>query len=144
MENKNLGIVIDSSVFLSALGTEDQFSLNSKKFFQVVPPETTITLPALVIAEIIVNLKKISPLPPEFLKYFEGMKIINLDFEFLKKLAETKGPDILKTSDFIIALTAKLHQAVLITWDKKHLSSDSDICESITPSEFVEGVDKTG
>lgn len=144
MKDRVSRIVIDSSVFLSALGAEDQFSLSSKKFFQAIPPETIIILPALVIAETIVNLKKISSAQPEFLKYFEGMKIVDLNLEFLKKLADTKGTSFFKTSDFIIALTAKLYKATLITWDKKHLLPENDICKAVTPLEFMERVAKTG
>lgn len=133
-------LVVDSSVFISALGQNDKFSTKSRQFLLQTSKhqEIVFLLPSIVVAEVIVNLRKqkgpsIKKILDSLLKY----KIVPLDTYFLEHFyAQTRNPS-LKTSDLIIAGTAKMHDATLISWDKKHLSKDQKVCSAMSPETYI-------
>ncbi|MEK7525393.1 MAG: PIN domain-containing protein [Patescibacteria group bacterium] len=130
-------IVIDSCVYVSHFGI-DKLTPKSKAFFKrISQTDTQIILPALVEAEVLVvlhqngatRLDKISQL-------FSQMIFSPLNKELIRGLTSfiESNQSSLKTSDLIIALTAKLNDAALITWDKQLLGSN--ICETASPENY--------
>lgn len=130
-------IVIDSCVYISQFG-KDKFSPQSRLFFQKLSQtDTKIIIPALVWAETIVvlrqngakNLEKISQI-------FSQLKFsaINKDtIEELTTLLKT-GTSNLKTSDLVIALTTRINEATLVTWDDQLLNNN--ICQAASPVQY--------
>ncbi len=132
-----MSICIDSSVFISALGDKDIYSDISRKFFQKLENEEII-ISALVVAEVINILRKQKTVNvEEVYNSLISFRLIDINQKLLKELLEvsTQSPS-LKTSDLIVALTAKMEKAMLITWDKKLLSSASSICLVKTPNNY--------
>lgn len=131
-------LVVDSSVFISALGIRDIYSVSSRNFFGKISTHQ-IYLPALVVAEILVAIKKQKG--KNLVGIYEQLasfEIINLDREYLDRFAGLiPASPSLKTSDLIIAIASKLYKATLITWDKKLLSFADSICPILRPDEFV-------
>lgn len=137
-----INIVVDSSVFVSIFGKRDSFSVVSEKFLQQIKPEFIIILPTLVVAETIVTVGKynaeIIRTTNEILSQFN---LVSLDENFLKWILGVTS-FTLKTSDFIIALTAKVSKATLVTWDKQQLSSKNTLCQAITPADYLQKIEK--
>lgn len=131
-------LVIDSSVFVSSLGIDDEFTKTSRLFFRKIINEQ-VFVPSLVVAEtltIVGKQKKKSV--ASLLRYFYSLILIPLNQEFLNYFAKhLPTTTSLKTNDFIIAITAKMHKALLITWDSKLLSSAGKICQVLTPGDYL-------
>ena len=138
----NNPIVIDSSVFLSAFWSKDVFTEASETFFRRIPTDALVILPSLVIAEVLVNVAKQNPLGiKEALAYLSHFRVVDLTLPFLHAIIGGMiNVQALKTSDFIIAATAKLHQATLITWDKRLLAADGLLCPIMKPSDYIASV----
>jgi len=133
-------LVIDSSVIVSTLGKPDKFTKISERFFRKIgsEPQTHVTLPTIVIAETIVNLyKQNSRNVAKKIKILSKYKIVPLDTKFTDKFVDLAKGHNLKTSDLIIAATAKLNKATLISWDRKHLEKDQKICKAMSPSRYL-------
>lgn len=131
-------ICIDSSVYISSLGDEDIYSDFSRKFFHSLTSEQII-IPALVVAEVIniLNKQKTGNLK----KVYDSLlsfRLISFDHLLLKYLWENFPKKVeLKSSDLVIAITAQMTKATLITWDGKLLSSASSICPVTTPRDYI-------
>jgi predicted nucleic acid-binding protein len=127
-------IVIDSCVFISHFG-KDKFTTQSKSFFQKISKTNTqIILPALVAAEVLVVLRQNGAINlEEITQIFTQLKFSAINKETIENLAILlkNNASHLKTSDLIIALTAKLNNATLITWDKQLLKNN--ICSTSLP-----------
>jgi predicted nucleic acid-binding protein len=132
-------IVIDSSVFISNFG-QDKFTATAKSFIQIIIKNSNlkILLPTVIIAETLIICSRLKPSPnlQEIKQNLTLFETVDLDLDFLDHIAKffSKEKSLLKTSDLIIALTAKLHSATLITWDKQLLSQT--ICPVTTPENF--------
>lgn len=135
-------LVIDSSVFISHLGQNDTFTSISKRLFQILLEQKhTIVIPTIVVAETLTILKKQKQSNLKAIyNTFNNFDLIDLDKKFLDKYVDlliTKGSDM-KTSDFIIAATAKFTKSTLITWDQKIIKSAKRICLTLTPKQYIE------
>ena len=132
-------IVIDSTVFVSALGKPDDFSANSKQFLATLLKHDSIQLiiPTVVIAETLNTLQKQDKPIKNLLTYFSGFELVALDSEFINYFAKNLKKSPLKTSDAIIAVTAKLNNSLLISWDKQLISPKNVLCKTLTPKEFL-------
>ena len=130
-------LILDSSVYVSYFG-QDANTPQSKAFWRSLEsysPE--IVVPSLVVTETLVSLskQKVSYLNLVS-KYFKSTPIFFIDLGFLNNLPDyLTSPPKLKTSDFLIALIAKLHSATLITWDKRLL--DNQVCPTTTPEKYI-------
>lgn len=137
---KTVNIVIDTSVFVSNFG-QDKFTAIARSFIQnlVKNPNLVILVPTIVIAETVAISSRLKPMPhlEEIRQNLILFKTVDLDLNFLSHIVKffSNNTSLLKTSDFIIALTAKLHAATLVTWDKQLLSQN--ICDVITPEKFI-------
>lgn len=130
-------IVIDSCVYVSHFG-KDGLTPQSKSFFQsLLQTDVQIVLPAIVEAEVLVVLKQNgSKNIGRVSQILSKMKFAAIDREIIRELTislKTKKPN-LKTSDLLVALTTKLNNAVLITWDKQLLKNN--ICKTLLPTDF--------
>lgn len=137
-------IVIDSCIFVSNFGN-DKFTNQSKLFFrQMSDADVSIVLPALVEAETLIVLKQNGKKDfTRIIEIFSQMEFRAVDKKtiheltvFLKK--NTTGTTKLKASDFLIAITAKLNKAILVTWDQQLLKNS--ICKTLTPQQYVESL----
>ena len=143
-ERGSLGypLVLDSSVVISCFGQGDEYSEMSRRFFKEVASKLEALLPTIVFVEVAVNLylQKV-PNVRRALGVISGFKQIALDSTFAWNCAKFAPSNrILRTSDFIIAVSARVNEAVLITWDKRLL--DNGVCEAVTPSEFLKKITK--
>lgn len=130
-------VVVDSSVHVSFYG-HDANSSKTRQFFDDHTNKLYFVTPTLVAAETITILAKVSGLDLLLVsQVLASTEVVPLDSQFLTylELYLTKSPSLkLKTSDLIITLTAKLHHATLVTWDKQLLSQN--ICPVKTPENF--------
>lgn len=131
-------IVVDSSVFISSLGINDEYSTKSRKFFEKCKGYE-IYVSALVVAEVLTVLSKQGMKnAANLLRYFSSLNLVPLDYDFLKYFADhLPSPTTLKTSDLIVAVSAMINQSTLITWDKKLLSLNKKFLSVITPTECL-------
>lgn len=131
-------IVIDSCVYISHFG-KDKFTPQSKSFFRKISQTNIqIIIPTLVAAETLVILSQNGAVNLEkIILIFSQMRSSALNKKTIADLANllknNKTP--LKTSDLVIALTAKLNKATLITYDKQLLKNN--ICETYRPNLFL-------
>jgi len=135
-------LAIDSSVFISHLGQNDEFSSDSKLFFTTIfEQKEKIIIPTLIIAETLTILRQQNhPSLKPIYKTFNDFNIIDLDSKFLEKFVNLllKQHTNMKTSDLAIAATAKFNESTLITWDRKILTSAKSICPILTPKQYIE------
>ena len=132
-------LTIDSSVFISSLGVHDEYTSDSRKFFEKCN-DYEILVPTLVVAEVMTVLSKQGlKNAANLLKYFSSLSLVSLDYGFLKYFASHLTPSpTLKSSDLIVALSASQSNAILITWDKKLLSTGRKLCQVKTPVAYLE------
>ncbi len=129
-------LVIDTCVYVSYFASDSK-SDATRTFFKRLSPASEFILPTLVVCETLVSLAKVKYKKIELvLESFQKLLLIDLDSNFVQTLLKllTSQTSMLKTSDLIIALTAKLHNATLVTWDKQLLSQN--ICPTVTPQKF--------
>lgn len=128
-------LVIDFSVFISNLTETEEHTVQSRRFFaglQLVE----LMIPALVIVEVTVNLKKHGWSDvTQIKKIFSNFIVLGMDEKTVYELLALWEKNTLKSSDFIVAATAKIHDAILVTWDKKLL--ENTICQVMTPADFL-------
>lgn len=131
-------LIVDSSVFISSLGANDIYSRPSREFFARIS-EHQISLPTLVVAEILVGIKKQNAKNmSEIYRHLTSFQFISLDQDFLGRFFSLLPKELhLKTSDLVIAVTTKLYEATLITWDKKLLLFAASICPVKRPDIFL-------
>ena len=122
------------------MGTNDEFTPTSQLFFKILfENKEKVVIPTLVIAETLTVLKQQQHLNLQIIfKNFQDFDAIPLDMGLLEKLRGIllKSTVTLKASDLVIALTAKVADAVLISWDKRMLTETS-ICPILTPKQYI-------
>lgn len=111
----------------------------SAEFLNTIHKEDVI-LPIIVAAEtMVILLRQGYGVIPELLDNLFKFKIISLDKNELNKIVvNCSSKTNLKTANYIIAMTAKLNKAILVTWDQQ--LSKNDICKTLTPREYVENL----
>lgn len=128
-------LVVDSSVFISNLEAAEKNTAQSRKFFANLRTVELI-IPALVVAEVVVNLRKHGWSDLQQIKrIFSNFIVLGLDEKNVYELLTSWEKNTLKTSDFIIAATTKLNNSLLITWDEKLLANK--ICQTMSPTQFL-------
>lgn len=132
-------LVIDSNVFVSALGKPDDFTKDSQRFFKSLDSDTELILPSLVVWETVTAIFKQNIIALKVVvKYFRGLDIIPLDAQYINLAVSYLPKDTnLKSSDLIVALTAKIKEATLITWDIQLLRNTSKFCTALTPKQYL-------
>lgn len=132
-------LVIDTNVFVSALGRPDKFTKESQQFFKSLNGNTQLILPALVVWETVAAIFKQNILTLRVVtKYFELLDIIPLDMQYLNlAISQLPKNTVLKSSDLIVALTAKMKHATLITWDNQLLGNADEFCTVLTPKQYL-------
>lgn len=136
-------LLVDSSVFLSALLETDVHYADSKEFFGYLKErevEISLVIPATVILEITNVLVKLGhPAEAGYLpRRFPTLETIAIDDEFAARAVPVLERVRLKTADAIIAIAAFLEKATLISWDKKLLAEAGKIVPSATPAGHLE------
>ena len=137
-------LVIDSSVFISHLGKNDEFTSGSKLFFTTIfEQKEELVIPTLVIAEILTILSQQNHTNLKLIyNTFNDFNIIDISSNFLEKFVDLliKKHPSMKTSDLVIAATAKFNDSTLITWDRKILKPAKLICPTFTPKQYIEEI----
>lgn len=132
-------IVIDSCVFVSNF-SNDSTTDRSKLFFQQISDtDVSIILSALTEVETLIVLRQNGKKDfTQIIEIFSQMKFQAIDKKIISELIAflKKNTAKLKASDFLIAITAKLNNAILITWDQQLLKNS--VCETLTPSQYIE------
>ena len=128
-------LVVDSSVFIANLEKSEKNSVQSRRFFASLRTVELI-IPSLVVAEVIVNLRKHGWSDLQQIKeIFSNFTVFGLDEKTVYELLTLWQKNTLKTSDFVIAAMARLNGAILITWDERLLRNK--ICEVMTPLQWL-------
>lgn len=134
-------ILIDSSVFVAFFNRNDIFHNDTVNFINALieQKEVTIVLPVLVFLEVTnVLAKKATKFNSEALFYiFDTYEKHDLTLETAKSLIPIFKQVRLKTSDAILFATAKLADAIVITWDEKFQKQAKIFVEVQTPKTFL-------
>lgn len=140
-------VVVDSSVFLSALIPEDAFHTQSLRFFShLEEKKTPILIPILVLMEVMqVGYKKTkdSQLLRSWMLTFtrlseaKGLRMIPLESMFFANFLKFHVSFPLKTSDAIVSVTAAIENIPLVSWDKQLVKASRPLVEAHTPTEFL-------
>lgn len=135
--NKIDSVSIDASVLISSIGIKDVFTPDSRKLFTQLTSKQRVVISIVAAAETMVVLSRQKATSgAKTLDYLKQFQIVPLDMSSLKEFSKFFDRN-LKTSDFLIATTAALHRAILVTWDKQLLSPANRICKTITPAQFI-------
>lgn len=136
-----MNLVVDASVYISALGIEDEYTPDSHLFFRTAQKRQEIFfLPTLVIVETLTILRKQNhPDITSVSNTLMDMRIIPLDIAYIKQFTTFLLHQLvkLKTSDLIITVTATVYKATLITWDKRLLAANDILCPVMTPADYL-------
>ena len=95
-----------------------------------------VIMPSLVAAEIVsVLAKQKTGNLSAVTQYLFDFGIVSLDESILREMLKISLKSVLalKTSDLVIAVTARITDATLITWDKKLLKYAPEICRVQSP-----------
>lgn len=133
-----MNLMIDSSVFVSSIGIDDINTPYSRELFKKIS-SAEILVPTLVIAETLHTLYKQGNTKIDSIsKFLFSLKSVGMDQPLLQSIVQFLPKSaLLKTSDWLIAATAKINNAALITWDKKLLKYAGIICEVFSPEQFI-------
>lgn len=140
--------VIDSSVYIARFNKKDVFHSVTKRFFlqlEKVLSEAHFFMPSLVLFEVAnyfcregnLNMKKTYERFERAVLKDLQFTIDILDFEFLFAFRRFIPKVRLKTSDAAIACSAAIHNAVLVSWDKRLLKNAKPHVAIMTPREFL-------
>lgn len=141
-----MNVVVDSSAFVSSFVPADRNHRHSRAFFDYLQRsslEYRVILPRMVPLEVGNVLLRRGIFTDEFddyrefQDYFEQYHLLDLDKASARQLLPFFVSLSLRTSDAIIAATAALHQAKLISWDAQLNAQASNLVEAITPKEFL-------
>lgn len=133
-----MNLMIDSSVFVSSIGIDDIYTPKSRELFKKIS-SVEILVPTLVIAETLRTLyKQGNAKIGSISKFLFFLKSVDINQPLLQNIVQYLPKSaLLKTSDWLIAATAKINNAVLITWDNKLLKYAGIICEVSSPEQFI-------
>ena len=132
-EIKMKTLLLDSSIYISNLNESDQFHLKTRDFIQKLEKqleEIEIIVPILIILEVANVLKKT---PEEILTFFADSKIIEFNLDLVQKIIPFFKSINLKTSDAVVAGTAKIYGAELVSWDMKLIKEAKKLVKAYTP-----------
>lgn|GEM_PF-3638665 len=129
---------VDSSVFLAALLTSDVTNAASQEYFRRVERESAevrVFIPATVVLEVVNVLLKVDQrsAAEEFLQQLPSLEVVAIDDRFIEEATKLLPRLRLKTADAIVALTAALNDAMLVTWDQQLLRQSKNITAAATP-----------
>lgn len=134
-------LLLDSSIFISFFNDEDILHNETTKLIKTLleEKELVIIIPVLIFLEVANTITKKTGKFNErqLFKIFGFYETIDLDLEFASSLIPMFKELNLKTSDAIIAATAKLTASWLITWDQKLQKAAQKIVTTQTPIEFL-------
>ena len=140
-------IVIDSSIFISSLISEDPNHTISRKFLAAVKKKNRqIIIPMLAVFEILhayfklcKDMDKTDHLYQTLIDWnIEGtLRVINMEAEALVYFTAYHHLFPLKTADTIIAITAHHFKSVLISLDKQLLKNSKQHIRAMTPAQFL-------
>lgn len=130
--------LVDSSVYISLYVEDDVFHNQTVSAALIIEAELVV-VPTLVIAEVITVLSRNQPSKvATALRHLFREEVIALDSDFLSKFSKYASRSLhLKTSDLVIAVTASVHKATLVTWDKQLLTFAGSICTVVSPSTLL-------
>ena len=140
-------LVVDSSVFLSHLISNDANHAASREFFNRVKKEKlTLVIPMIAFFELLhvyfritEDSKKTDELYQEMILWniSKTLRLVNLEANFLIHFAAHHELFSVKTSDAVLAVTALHLKYPLITWDKRLQASAKKHIEAMTPEEYM-------
>ena len=135
-------LLIDSSVFIASLIETDRCHSASRHFFGVLErgeKQTVLVEPSTIILEIANVLTRSGRVREAslLLNYFTSVEIVPVDNEFITHAIPLLRRVNLKTADAIIAISAHLWDATLVSWDKKLLQEAKRITRAFTPEEYL-------
>lgn len=144
-ERQGSTLVIDSSVFISALTPAEEHAGTSQAFFRalrggayagVVVPTTVV----LEVGNILMQkgrLARSAPMLASVQAHFEEFEIVPVDDEFVSAALLLFPRLALRTADAIVAVTASLYDAALVSWDARLLRGARVLVSALTPAEFL-------
>lgn len=134
-------LLLDSSVYIAFFKDNDVFHKESVTFIEKLSKDksVSIVLPVLVFLEIANVLYKNRTFFDEkkLLKSFNKYEKVNLNFESAKDFMSLFKKIDLRTADAIIAASAKMEDATLVTWDEKLVKKAKKLANVQTPTAFL-------
>lgn len=140
-----MNIVVDSSVFVSAINPAEPQHAISRRFFESLSAkEGTVIIPWLVVLEVANTLARYGslfshfPNTERFFNRFDTYILRPIDEQFARQSIVFLPILKLTSADAIIAATAAINQAELISWNRQLLKSAQQIVAVRTPEEFLQ------
>lgn len=143
-------LVIDSSVFLSALNPSESGSRTSRQLFALLKQSRKVELtilPMIVPIEVANILLQTGELFlhfegfEAFYKHFKQYVLLDINLPFMRKLLPQLNYFKLRTNDAIVSATALLYDASIISWDKQLVRAASPFMPAFTPDEFIKEIE---
>ena len=137
---------IDSSVLISLIAESDLHYRESNRFMHNISSfgrntNVVFMMPMIVLFEVFHTLRRKGFLdnPEGYMRFrevfnFSCFKYFDLNFHFFNLFKEIEFFNDLKTSDAIIATSALFTDSVLISWDRKLVST---VDYAYTPEDFL-------
>lgn len=143
-------IVVDASVFISGFVDADAHNQHARSFFKTIhAKKIRITISVLTFFEILHayfratnNMDATDMLYKELIEWNieKQLRILNIEASFLAYFGAHHDSINIKTSDAVVALTARRFKYPLITLDKKLLAVASPHINAMTPEKFLENL----
>lgn len=136
-------ILIDSSVYLSALLDGETHQSSSQHFFQKLQQsDIQLIMPILILMELctVAQRHQANGVRNEILRLLgeHAFELVALDeIFFYESFLPYHSKFHLKTADAIIAATALSQRAILVTWDKALLKAVVKPSVALTPTDYI-------
>ena len=120
-------VVLDASVFIAAVGSEDRFHEESRRFLLALATEKrAVLVPAFAIVEVACALSRMlrdavmaRKLTLQAMTAVRA-KELPIDAAFLAQATLSGTRDFLRGADALYAAAAEMEHATLISWDNEH------------------------
>lgn len=136
-------LLIDASVYLSALLEMESNSEVSRKFFERlridtlhIAPPIMPTIVVLEIANVLIRHSRPHDLHASF-QALSAAFLVSIDREFILQSLPFLRQVRLKTADAVLAACAAIHGATLITWDAQLLREARKVTSAATPKDIL-------
>lgn len=142
--HRESALVVDSSVFVSALAETEEHQEVSRRFFaHLATRSVSVVVPTTVVLEVgnaLIRkglLARSAPVLASLHARFEEFEIASVDEEFVAHALLLFPRLSLRTADAIVAVTAGLNDAALVSWDRRLLRGARVLVSTLTPAEFL-------
>lgn len=136
-------LLIDASVFVSAVLESDVHHRASREFFKTLrraEERPLFIVPATVVLEMANVLTKFGKhrQAASMAERFPILQTVAIDDTFITQAIPVLQKVRLKTADATVAISAFLHNATLVSWDRQLLREARRIVSTALPDQYIE------